>query len=159
MRESARVRIRVLTMLMGLTAAMSGCAPKTPPPEPQPPPLPPHLGPPQAGYCVVTPFKVTDGGSADVAMALNNDGGYCAAALTANSGKPYDAPLETAAPSHGVAHVVRYNGKTSIEYIPAPGFAGKDAFTIRLIVRGMPGYTTLNVAATVGTGTSAAPRS
>jgi hypothetical protein len=90
-------------------------------------------------------------------MALNNDGGYCAATLTASSGRPYDAPLETAPPLHGAAHVLKYNGKTSVEYVPEPGFIGHDSFTIRLIVRGMPGYTTLQVAVTVEPHTVAAP--
>jgi hypothetical protein len=145
-------------MLMG-TAALASCAHPVPPPPPPPPPLPPHIGPPAAAYCVVAPFKVADGGTADVAMALNNDGGYCAASLTADSGKPFDAPLEPVPPAHGVAHVVKYNGKTSVEYVPEPNYTGHDAFTVRLIVRGMSGYTTLHVAVTVEPHVAATPKS
>ena len=41
------------------------------------------------------------------------------------------------------------SGKTSINYAPNAGFTGTDHFSVRLLVRGTPGYTTLNVAATV----------
>jgi hypothetical protein len=142
----------------GAVALQAGCAPKAPPPAPPPPPLPPHLGPPPAATCVVAPFTVADGGTANVSMTLTNDGGYCAATLTAGSGRPYDAPLETLPPQHGAAHVVKYNGRTSVEYVPEPGFAGHDSFTVRLIVRGMPGYTTLQVAVTVAPPAAAAPK-
>jgi hypothetical protein len=145
-------------LLAGAAVLLAGCAPKPLPPAPPTPPLPPHLGPPAAAYCLVAPFTVADGGSVNVSMALNNDGGYCAATLTASSGRPYDAPLETVPPQHGTAHVVKYNGKTSIEYVPEPGFTGHDAFTVRLIVRGMPGYTTLQVAVTVEPHTVASPK-
>lgn len=84
-------------------------------------------------------------------MTLNNDGGYCAARFTAANGKPYDAPLipGVAQPLHGTPHVIKYNGKTSVEYIPNAGFTGHDHFAVRLIRKGVPGYTTLNVSITV----------
>ncbi|MFX8976553.1 hypothetical protein ABTN19_19390, partial [Acinetobacter baumannii] len=78
-----------------------------------------------------------------------NDGGYCAAAFTAQNGQPYDAPLLMLRPRHGSVAVVRYNGKTSVEYIPSPAYAGPDRFTVRLILRGKPGYTTVNGNVTV----------
>ena len=131
------------TLVSGLL--LSGC---TPPPAPvveAPAPLPPHLGPPPAALCTVAPFHVTDGGTGAIAMTISNDGGFCAASLTAGNGQPYDAPLVPTRPLHGAETVVRYNGKTSIEYAATAGFVGHDAFTVHLILRGQSGYTTVNV--------------
>jgi hypothetical protein len=35
-----------------------------------------------------------------------------------------------------------------VEYTPVAGYVGTDSFEVRLIVKGMPGYTTLLVTAT-----------
>ena len=102
----------------------------------------------------MAPFQVADGGSATVTMAVSSEGGYCAATLLAGNGRPFDAPLETVLPAHGKARVVKYNGRTSVEYTPVAGYAGADSFTVRLILRDRPGYTTLNVSVTVGTAKS-----
>jgi hypothetical protein len=99
-----------------LAVLLQGCAqPPAPPPPPPPPPLPHHAGPPPAKTCTVAPFSVKDGGTADVQMTVSNEGGYCAATLTAASGQPFDAPLVPVPPLHGVPRVVKYNGKTSVE--------------------------------------------
>ncbi len=134
--------------LLASMLALASCA-HPPPPPPPPPPLPPHLGPPAAAECSVAPFKVIDGGTMDVQMTMSSEGGYCAATLTAANGKPFDAPLEPVPPRFGHARVIRYNGKTSVEYTPRGGFTGTDSFTVRLIERGQAGYTTLNVRVTV----------
>jgi hypothetical protein len=107
------------------------------------------LPPAAARACTVAPFQVTDGGTAAVSMTLSNEGGYCAATLTAASGKPYDAPLVPTLPLHGTPRVIKYNGHTSVEYIPNVGYVGHDSFVVHLEVRGKPGYTTLNVSAEV----------
>lgn len=140
-----------LLSLLCLGLLLQACAPKAapPPPPPAPPPPPPHIGPPAAADCTVAPFHVTDGGTTAVQMTLGNDGGYCAATLTAASGKPYDAPLVPLLPRHGTPRVVKYNGKTSVEYVPDPGFAGHDDFAVHLIIKGSPALTTLNVSVTV----------
>ncbi len=136
-----------------LALLLSGCAkPPAPVAEAPPPPLPLHRGPPLAALCTVAPFHVTDGGTAAVSMTVSNDGGYCAATLMAGNGQPYDAPLVPARPLHGDETVVRYNGKTSVEYAATPGYAGPDSFTVRLILRGQSGYTTLNVTVNVQAG-------
>lgn len=122
-----------------------GCQKPPAPVAEAPPPLPPHLGPPPAAICNVAPFKVADGGTTPVSMTISNDGGYCAASLTAASGQPFDAGLVPAKPLHGDETVVRYNQKTSIEYAAKRGYAGHDGFTVHLIIKGQPGYTTLNV--------------
>jgi hypothetical protein len=36
-----------------------------------------------------------------------------------------------------------------VEYTPEPGFSGHDSFIVKLILKGQPGYTTLNMSVTV----------
>jgi hypothetical protein len=145
----ARRIVSPFAAVIGVASFLLGCAkPPVPVVEP-PPPLPPHLGPPPAASCIVAPFHVADGGTANIAMTISNDGGYCAAALTASSGKPFDAPLVPQKPAHGDDSVVEYNGKTSIEYTASQGYVGHDGFTVKLILKGQPGYTTLNVSVDV----------
>jgi hypothetical protein len=128
---------------------LQGCAqPVAPPPAP-PPPLPLHAGPPPAKLCSVMPFTSKEGATTDVQMVVSNEGGYCSASVTTDGGLPYDAPLVTVTPFHGIPRVVKYNGKTSVEYTPQPGFVGHDSYIVKLIVRGKPGFTTLNVSVTV----------
>ncbi len=142
------------TLMLGLL--LSGCAKPPAPVAEAPPPLPPHLGPPPAALCTVAPFHVADGGTASVSMVISNDGGFCAASLTAGNGHPYDAPLVPTRPMHGDETVVKYNGKTSIEYAAKAGYVGPDSFVVRLILRGQTAVTTLNVGVTVqAAGTSA----
>ena len=142
---------RTLLPLLAIGVLLAGCQPKAPPPQAAPPPLPPHAGPPPAATCQVAPFTVPDGGAATVAVTVSNEGGYCAAKLTASSGKPFDAPLVPASgmPLHGTPYVTKYNGQTSVEYTPERGFVGHDSFVVKLILRGKPGYTTLNMSVTV----------
>ena len=142
-----RVLLGVSTL--SLAALLAGCAKPLAPIVEAPTRLPPHLGPPPSALCTVSPFHVTDGGSANVVMTIGNDGGYCAASLVAGNGAPYDAPLVPALPAHGSETVVKYNGRTSVEYAATPGFVGHDAFTVHLILKGQPGYTTLNVSVDV----------
>jgi hypothetical protein len=143
------VQARTLASLLALGALLAGCA-KPPPPVVQAPPLPPHLGPPPAAVCLVAPFHVADGGTAQVNMTVSNDGGYCAAALTNAAGQAFDAGLVPVKPAHGEDSVIKYNGKTSVEYfVKSPGYVGHDGFTVHLISKDKPGYTTLNVAVDV----------
>lgn len=146
-------------LLLSTGTLLASCANPPPPPPPAPPPPPPHLGPPPAAACSVAPFTIKDGATNVIQMTLGNDGGYCAAQFTAENGRPYDAPLEPVPPRGGHARVIKYNGKTSVEYTPNPGFAGHDALTIRLIERGRPGYTTVNVQVTVQALGGMAPKS
>ncbi len=141
------MQAKKLISLLALALAVQGCQPKTvaAPPPPPPPPPPPHMGPPPAAKCNVAPFKVADGGTATVEVTVSNEGGYCAATLTAASGRPFDAPLVPVLPQHGTPRVVKYDGKTSVEYVPETGFTGKDHFVVRLLVKDSQGVTTLNV--------------
>jgi hypothetical protein len=137
-------------LLAGVALALAGCqGPPKPPPPPPPPPLPPHIGPPPAAACTVAPFHVADGGTTDVVMSVGNDGGYCAATLTDAAGAPFDAPLVPVLPEHGTPRVVKYNGKTSVEYTPAPGYVGHDSFVVHLLLKGQAGHTTLNMSVDV----------
>ena len=131
------------TLVLGLL--LSGCAKPPVPVAEAPAPLPPHLGPPPAALCTVAPFHVTDGGTTAIGMTISNDGGFCAAAFTAGNGQPFDAPLVPLRPLHGSETVVRYNGKTSIEYAATAGYVGHDSFDVHLILRGQSGYTTVTV--------------
>jgi hypothetical protein len=97
----------------------------------------------------VAPFTVKDGGTADVTMTLSNEGGYCAATLTAKDGQPFAAGLVPVTPLHGIPRVVKYNGKTSVEYSPQQGYIGHDSFIVKLIVRGQPEFTVLNMSVDV----------
>jgi hypothetical protein len=142
------VKVEKLVCLstLGATFALLSACQKPPAPAAEaPPPLPPHLGPPPAANCIVAPFSVHDGGTVTIKMTVSSDGGYCAAALTADSGQPFDAPLVPEKPAHGEDSVVHYNHKTSIEYVANTGYVGHDSFVVKLIVRGQPGYTTVNM--------------
>lgn len=150
--ENSPVQAQTLVILAALAATLAACAKPPAPVAEAPPALRPHLGPPPAASCSVAPFHVADGGSASVSMTVSSEGGYCAATLVAGSGRPYDAPLVPLLPAHGSARVVKYSGKTSVEYAPVAGYVGADTFTVKLILRGVPGYTTLSVAVMVGSG-------
>jgi hypothetical protein len=143
MSEQAKTLLSLLAPVVCFSAFLAGC--KKPIPVVEAPQLPPHLGPPPAASCVVAPFHVADGGTADVAITISNDGGYCAASLTAANGQPFDAPLVPEKPEHGDDSVVQYNHKTSVEYSAKPGYVGPDKFLVKLILKDKPGYTTLNV--------------
>ncbi len=153
------MRAPTLTSILILGGLMAGCAKPPAPVEAVPPPLPPHLGPPPAASCVVAPFHVADGGTASVSMTISNDGGYCAAALTAANGQPFDAPLVPEKPAHGEDSVVQYNHKTSVEYSANPGYVGHDSFVVKLILKGQPGFTVLNVGVDVQPVAPATPKS
>jgi hypothetical protein len=142
------LKLRIAACGLTLGVLLQGCEKPVVIPPPPPPPLPPHAGPPPAKLCSVSPFSVKDGGTADVQMTVSHEGGYCAATLTADDGQPFDAPLVPVVPLRGIAHVIKYNGKTSIEYAPQPGFTGHDSFVVKLIVRGRPGYTVVNMSVT-----------
>ena len=142
------MKARTLVFL-SVAAAIAGCAKPIVVEAPAPVQLPPHLGPPPAATCTVAPFHVANLGTAAVSMVVSGDGGFCAAALTADNGKPFDAPLLRVPPEHGSARVPKYNGKTSVEYSSLPGYKGPDHFKVQFVESGTPGYTTLNVSVTV----------
>lgn len=140
-----------LLLPFSVTVVLAGCQPPPPPapPPPPPPPLPPHFGPPPAARCDTSSFDLPDGGTAAVTLTLSNEGGYCAVAVTGTGGRPFDVPLLPTPPRHGTVKVIRYNGKNSVEYVPTIGYVGADAFTVRFIRAGKPGYAVLTATVTV----------
>jgi hypothetical protein len=142
------VDLRVFAGLTAMGLLLQGCAEKAQPVAPPPVPRPAY-GPPPAEACAVTPFTLAQGGTTAVSLNVANDCGYCPVEVTQANGKPFDAGLEPVRPANGHAPIRTWLGKTSINYAPNAGFTGTDHFTVRLLVRGLQGYTTLNVTATV----------
>ncbi len=137
---------RAILALAAIGLAVQGCTPK---PRIAAAPMPLHYGPPPARLCRIVPFTLSEGASTPVRMTTSNDGGYCAIMVTQKAGGAFDAGLEPVQAAHGTALIIKYNNQTSIEYVPEQRYAGPDAFEVKLIVRGQPGYTTLNVAVSV----------
>ena len=141
-----KVRVWLGVTMVGLPLA--GCTPKLAPAETAAP-LPPHYGPPPAQTCTVAPFTLAEGATTAVAMTTSSDGGYCAIHASEAAGGPFDVGIEPLQPEHGTAHIIRYNGQTSVEYIARAGYVGPDRFIAELIRQGQPGYTTLSVSVSV----------
>lgn len=97
-----------------------------------------------AKKCEAPSPSLSDGKTAEVTMKVANDGGWCGVSLS-RSGRPYDAALLTARPSHGKVVVNRVGDTTRIAYTPAQRFVGSDTFSVKLI----PGDAVVRVTATV----------
>lgn len=142
-RKGIGLNVRVLLGVTVVGLLLQGCAPKAALVETPPPP--PHYGPPPARTCTVAPFTLAEGASTAVAMTVSSDGGYCAIHAAQTAGGPFDVGIEPTQPGHGTAHIIKYNGQTSIEYVARAGYVGPDKFVAELIRQGQPGYTTLTV--------------
>lgn len=139
-RASSNARWCVLTIPFLLQA----CAGRPPPP---PVPGPPEYAADLTGgarQCHATEPRLKDGQEVTVSMQVGNDGGWCAIPV-ARDGKPYAAGLLTVPASHGTVFIHPVGNETRIDYTPAPGFTGTDAFTVKLI----PGYPALRVMVSV----------
>ena len=97
-----------------------------------------------AKSCTVPPVTPAQGKTIDVAMKVANDGGWCVVTVN-NNGRPYDAGLVAAQPSHGKLLIHTVGNDTRVDYTPEPRFSGADTFTVRLI----PGDSLIRVAVTV----------
>jgi len=97
-----------------------------------------------ARMCEANKPDLVDGKTADVQMRVGNDGGWCAVSVQKGSG-PYDSGLLTARPVHGKVLVHKVGDTTRITYTPNRGYAGPDAFSVKLI----PGDPTIRVVVTV----------
>ena len=97
-----------------------------------------------AKKCVVPTVTPTAGQETPVAMALGNDGGWCAITV-ANAGKPFDAGLLTVPPTHGKVLIHTVGNDTRIDYTPESRFTGPDTFTVRLL----PGNVTIRASVSV----------
>lgn len=126
----ARIRLALSAALVGV-ASLQGCAPKPGIVE-EAAPSPDLYGRVPARACEVTPIVLHDGGESTTTMTVTNDGGFCAAALSDQSGRPFEVGLVTAPPTHGKPLIHTVGNKTDIDYTPARGFVGNDSFIIRL---------------------------
>ncbi len=77
-------------------------------------------------------------------MTMGNDGGWCAINID-NGGKPFDAGLLVAEPSHGKVYIHSVGDETRIDYTPTARFTGTDAFVVKLL----PGGAVLRASVTV----------
>ena len=97
-----------------------------------------------AKKCDVPKITPAAGQQTPVAMTLGNDGGWCAITI-ANAGKPFDAGLLTAPPTHGKVLIHTVGSDTRIDYTPQSRYTGTDAFAVRLL----PGNATIQASVSV----------
>ncbi len=129
-------------------ALLQGCAGPPPPPPPPPPRIYAVDQQGAAKSCKTDPVTVQDGKQVTAAMAVGNDGGWCAIPVSTADGKPYAAGLLTGRPAHGTVYIHTVGNTTRIDYTPARGYAGPDGFTATLL----PGNGTVAVTVTVAPG-------
>jgi hypothetical protein len=98
-----------------------------------------------AKTCVVPKVAPAAGQATPVEVKVGNDGGWCGITVS-SSGRPYSAGLLAAAPAHGKVLVHTVGNDTRIDYTPVRGFAGTDAFSIKLI----PGDAVIRASVSVG---------
>jgi hypothetical protein len=97
-----------------------------------------------AKSCTVPKPSLSVGKETAATMTVGNDGGWCAISV-ADDGKPYATGLLTEQPAHGNVYVHPVGDETRIDYTPDVGFAGSDAFVVRLL----PGSPVLRVSVKV----------
>jgi hypothetical protein len=90
----------------------------------------------------VTPVAAAGAGAP---MKMANDGGWCGISVHQDGPKPFEAGLLTERPKHGTVLIHEVGDDTRIDYTPDRGFAGSDAFVVKLI----PGNATIQAAVTV----------
>ena len=132
-------RVR-FALTAGLALALSGCA-ATPP---QNAARLAALRPAQACHASLPTFGRFPGGRGmtfEIVMpphgriAMDNTGGWCAIRFhfAVRGQIPVIAPLHLArAPAHGRVVVGNLDGAMRIAYRPAPGFSGRDRFSVRM---------------------------
>lgn len=95
-----------------------------------------------AKQCDAPKLTPAAGQTADVAMKLGNDGGWCGLSVSPNG-----PGLLISRPAHGTVNIHQVGDVTRIDYTPARGFAGSDSFAVKMV----PNDATLRVAVTVTT--------
>jgi hypothetical protein len=98
-----------------------------------------------AKMCEIPKLTPAAGQTSEVAVRLVNDGGWCGVPVHQDGPKPYQAGLLVSRPAHGTVLIHEVGDETRIDYTPDRGFAGNDAFTVKLI----PGNAMIRVAAAV----------
>ena len=90
-------------------------------------------------------LSLAPGKPTEATITVGNDGGWCAVTVSQADDKPYDVGLVTTRPAHGRLLVHTVGDDTRIDYTPETGFAGSDAYAVRLV----PGRVVLSVKVTV----------
>ncbi len=85
----------------------------------------------KAASCTVPDVRAVDGRETQVAIATGG-GGWCGISVRREGG-PYAAGLLTQPPRNGKVYVHSVGDDTRIDYTPAAGAAGPDAFAVRLL--------------------------
>jgi hypothetical protein len=98
-----------------------------------------------AKNCEVGKVTPAAGQETEVAVKVGNDGGWCGIPVS-TGGKPYAAGLLASPPAHGKVVIHTVGNDTRIDYTPERGFAGSDAFRVKLI----PGDAIIRAAVSVG---------
>jgi hypothetical protein len=98
-----------------------------------------------AKVCDVPKVNPLAGGGSEVPMKMANDGGWCGIRVHQDGPKPFEVGLLIARPNHGSVLIHEVGDETRIDYTPDRGFAGRDAFSVKLI----PGDAVVQVGVTV----------
>jgi hypothetical protein len=98
-----------------------------------------------AKVCDVPKITPVPGSGSEAAIKVANDGGWCGIPVHQEGPKPFGAGLLEKRAAHGDVLIHEVGDNTRIDYTPDRGFAGNDAFVVKLI----PGDATLRVAVTV----------
>ena len=135
---------RALLVLAGAGGLVQGCAQ----PAPSRPPATVYSADLRGGSAHCTaPEKLSPAQAqpTEARLVVGNDGGWCAVTVAAPGDDPFAAGLLTARPQHGHVYIHTVGYATRIDYTPARGYAGPDAFAVELL----PGSATLHVSVTV----------
>ncbi len=98
-----------------------------------------------AKRCTVPAVSPAPGKTADAAITVGNDGGWCGLPLHQPGPKPFSAGLLTARPAHGSVTIHEVGDDTRIDYVPDRGYAGPDSYAVKLL----PGDGVVQVSVTV----------
>lgn len=124
--------------LLGLAAVLAGCANHAPVAASK-------SGPPVyaidlqggAAHCNAPKPALRPGKTTPVTVKLGNDGGWCGITVARKGGtdgtEPYAAGLLLTPAAHGTVYIHTVGAATRIDYTPAPGFVGRDSFTVSLL--------------------------
>ena len=98
-----------------------------------------------AKVCDIPKVSPDPGQTADAAIKVSNDGGWCGFTVQQDGAKPFGAGLLLTRPNHGTVTIHAVGDHTRIDYTPDRGFTGSDSFAVKLI----PGDAKVNVGVTV----------
>ena len=87
----------------------------------------PNLNEGIASVCKPSNPVLVPGAVSQAEIQMNNDGGWCAIRVTDN-GKPFLLGLVRDRPLHGRVVIRTAGDQTFLDYVPAPGYSGPDAF-------------------------------